>query len=130
MAKSLKILVLLFLTSCTTAIKKSVDSHISPYDASLKEDVIPNSNGSTVVTKEEDLLGYWVGWTQSKDSGEWYHANEHTISDGSYKILISFDSIVDNDIIGHTVVANQYNRFEASAYLSNGIWEIFIGSNN
>ena len=129
MTKMLRVLVLLFITSCSTAIKNSSDYDFLLYDATLKEDVIPNSNSSSVVTKEEDLLGYWVGWTQAKDSADWYHANEHTISDGSYKILISFDSIVDNDIIGHTVVANQYNRFEASAYQSNGIWEIFIGSN-
>lgn len=123
-----KLLVLLILVvSCKEAIKNEVEfAEIQGFDEiSFTKPKITNNID---VNSKDDLLGYWVGNFQANITQEEENTLYDSISDAENilyrKITFSIDEIIDNTILGHSIVAGNISPFKGTLKEDNSFFII------
>jgi len=122
------LLLVFFISSCENAIKDEPTSDKETPEKVVEEIVEPVHsvvNKNTIVNNEEDLIGYWVGWFLADDKDE--SKNVKAIGDVSdfnwtreNKITLSIDTIRNDSVIGHSIVAGNFRPFRGTIKLTNG----------
>lgn len=129
MKKLLPFTVLLFhLSACTTAIKNDSnapsDELIAKKEVSVLKPIIAPGNENIHITKEEDIVGFWVGmFVPDTAYADAVVANDF-FWDYSNKINISIDEIKNGKIKGHSIVAGNERPFEGTVVYEDGIFKI------
>jgi YARHG domain len=108
----------------TATIENEIDSTIS---GSVNTKVVRNDK--TEILKKEDLIGFWVGdfANAEEDNGNKnINADEGLYWQRNNKITISIDSIVNQNIIGHSVVAGNNRPFKGNIVEDNTQFSIEV----
>lgn len=109
---------LLVLIGCKDQIKNDQKVIDEIENTETVEDTIPKVNNTKIISKKEDLIGFWVGWFE-KDLGDESYEKDITEDEGLHwtrenKINISIDKIIEDKVIGHSVVAGNKRPFEGT----------------
>lgn len=124
--KNLVLLSVLFLGACTSAIKDEKSEKENPaLDAmEVVEEFRPNPTSNLTAKDREDMIGYWVGWfvADLADSTKRRYYKDGIEFSARNKINISIDSIYEDQVYGHSVVANNYQTFIGTVDLRSGIY--------
>ncbi len=103
--------------SCENAIKDeaSADKE-TPENLNVEDPVHSQVNNNTTVNDLDDLTGYWVGWFLPDDNDEYKNVKAvGDVSDFNWarenKITVSIDTIRNDSVIGHSIVAGNFRPF-------------------
>jgi len=89
-----------------------VDSSKRAPDPVLSADYpAPKNTAGIVVKTKKDLNGYWVGKFKPDTDREPVAAGDRDVWDYANLINVSIDSITDDKVVGHSVVAGNYRPF-------------------
>lgn len=117
------ICIALMLVSCTTEIKNNnatIDieagtSMTSAEVAQADSNIEVTTKAAVKVSKEDELIGFWVGYFENADTKNTYektiYADEGYSWNRENKINISIDEIKDSLVTGHSVVAGNNRPF-------------------
>jgi len=115
------VLLLVFLiSSCANAIKDEPTSDKETPEKVVEEIVEPVHYGVTknkTIHEQQDIYGFWVGWFEPDDTVANYdrkgtvYMGEHRPWFRENKITISIDTMRDDSVIGHSIVAGNLRRF-------------------
>lgn len=113
--------------SCKEMIKNEVEfAEIQGFDEISF--VKPKITNSLTVNSKDDLLGYWVGNFQANITQEEENTLYDSISDAESilyrKITFSIDEIIDNTILGHSIVAGNISPFKGTLKEDNSFFII------
>jgi YARHG domain len=116
---SILLLLFLILFSCNNSIKDNTVIVENEIDSSKTISISSKKagNNETKILKKEDLIGFWVGdfANAEEDNGNKnINADEGLYWQRNNKITISIDSIVNQNIIGHSVVAGNNRAFKGN----------------
>lgn len=118
------------LIGCKDAIKTEANN-----DYSLAENIKfeePNINSNLEINAKADLLGYWVG--EFTDDMPYVENEDIIIDEGSdeidyeynKKITFSIDKIKDTEIIGHSIVSGNIQKFKGKVIETHNSFEINV----
>ncbi len=109
--------VMLF-ANCNNPIKNENAAIVNEIDSSHAANLIdtaiqPKVTASVIVTKREDIIGFWVGDFENADeeNRKIIHASDEFYWGRQNKINISIDEIKDSIVKGHSVVAGNARPF-------------------
>lgn len=113
--------------SCKEMIKNEVEfAEIQGFDEISF--VKPKITNSLTVNSKDDLLGYWVGNFHANITQEEENTLFDSISDVESilyrKITFSIDEIIDNTILGHSIVAGNISPFKGTLKEDNSFFII------
>ncbi len=104
------LIIIICLGACKSTIKnEQVDS---TKEANIVKDTVvqnpaPKVPGSPIVSNENDMTGYWVGWFTPDTALEPLMVGERDAWDYRNKINICIDKIQGDSVTGHSVVGQQ-----------------------
>lgn len=114
---------ILLLVSCETAIKDEAVSDKETPEKTVVDIIEPVHYGATknkTIYSQEDIIGYWVGWFEPDDTTEKYdredavYMGEHQPWFKENKITISIDTLRNDSVIGHSIVAGNMRPFRGT----------------
>lgn len=113
--------------SCKEMIKNEVEfTEIKGFDEISF--VKPKITNSLIVNSKDDLLGYWVGNFQANITQEEENTLYDSVSDAESilyrKITFSIDEIIDNTILGHSIVVGNISPFKGTLKEDNSFFII------
>lgn len=116
-------ILLIAFSSCENAIKdETVSDKETPENTTVAKDPVhAKVNNNITVNEIDDLIGYWVGWflPDEKNNGDAYDNPNNIANDVMYwtrenKITVSVDTIRNDSVIGHSIVAGNVRPFRGS----------------
>ncbi len=123
---------LLFIVSCKNAIKDEVVTEKETPETKVEEIIEPihaKANKNTTVSSKEDLIGYWVGWfmpDQERDYEDYVITGEHLVWKKENKITLSIDTIRNDSVIGHSIVAGNFRSFHGALKIEGRFYTINV----
>jgi hypothetical protein len=105
------VLALIYLQSCGNSDAKKQATTAAQKQTSSFKIPVPKANSNLVVNNREDLVGYWVGMFQA-DNAE--NMSFDTEADYWTKINIAIDTITNDHVGGHTVIAGIIKPFSGT----------------
>ncbi|HVW95665.1 MAG TPA: YARHG domain-containing protein [Mucilaginibacter sp.] len=121
------LLVFICLQSCGDGLIKNqhADTLEKMTDSNSKASTL-SSRQDTNVNGEKKIIGYWVGTFKPDTSMEGISTGEYTAWDFSNKINISIDSLYEDRVIGHSVVAGNARPFKGRFKKDGSLFEFDV----
>jgi YARHG domain len=117
---SILLLLFLILFSCKNSIKDNtaiIENEIDSTKTSSETISKKVGNEKIKITKKEDLIGFWVGDFENSEEESYkknIYGDEGLEWQRNNKISVSIDSIINQNIIGHSVVAGNNRAFKGN----------------